>query len=308
MAPTVEERSSMVTIQTTTLASLRVSTVAIRSDVLTTMDLIGEVPIHSPGNIVLGYPYSGTISGEVETVQAAAKLTLKATLEGLFANRDGMVKIILLLNRILTVSTVTIDATSVGKVIEKAEGVDALANSLSGDNLGETVIQSLASDLYKMVGSEYSLSVLPTEEQKTTITNLVLSFNLQIVYISKMILDVQNRFMLQIGSTWNVKLLQIYIISVSSETFGDIVLQPNDADDTTIIEMSVTVLEEEVESLKSVLAQIEEVYILLLKLKAGSLQSGDGEESSMPTLIGLLIKIVRLIVDGDYKFTDYRIC
>ena len=166
-------------------------------------------------------------------------------------------------------TTVTIDATSVGKVIEKAEGVDALANSLSGDNLGETVIQSLASDLYKMVGSQYSLAVLPTEEQKTTITNLVLSFNLQIVYISKIILDVQNRFIMQIGSTWNVKLLQIYIISISSETFGDLVLQANDAEDTTT-EITVTVLEEELSSLKLVLAQIETVYLLLLKLKAGS--------------------------------------
>ena len=199
------------------------------------MAIIGEDPIKSPGNIELGYPYSGTLSGEEETTQVAASTSLKTTLEGLFANRDGLEKIIMLLNRIVTVTTVTISANSVEKVIEKCEGVDALANSLSGDNLGETVIQSLASDVYKMIGSDYSLSILPTEEQRTSIASLVLSFELHIVYLSKIILDVQNRFMMMIGSAWNVKLLDIYIISIASESFGDIELLEKEDESTTSI-------------------------------------------------------------------------
>ena len=106
------------------------------------------------------------------------------------------------------------------------KSVEALSLSLYGSDKSDTVIQSLAAEVYKVtvVTSCQSLST----EYKNIISEITLSIHSAIVSISKEINYVQSQILRTTGKEINLSSLDIYVIS---EVTGEVVLSLGSAEE-----------------------------------------------------------------------------
>jgi hypothetical protein len=300
-----------ITVMKTTLVTVKNSVSATRVQNLADMDAAGEEPS------VKLEDYTDTLQvGKVtqvdvnEVVEKDESKNYETTLKALMANRDGLTKTVALLLRIVN-QEYTIDSSSkadIGHIVEKAEGIDALANCLYGAELKRTVILDLAGELYRYIGFAFTLVAAPTTEELTSIITIMQEINIQIVAISKVILETQTLVIKHVGKNFDPKTMVVQIISVEESTYGTIVdrtptVVEETPTSTTILSASEieAKLANEVSALKLVLEHIVIVNELLLKIESGSIiTGGSGDETSATVVVTLLIEIVVLITEEQF--------
>jgi len=300
-----------ITVMKTSITTLKTKVASVRVQNLQAMTDANETPTTKLSD------YKGTLEvGKVESVEENEVIpkddskNYEETLKALMANRDGLQKTVTLLLKIVE-KAYTIDSSAeadVEHILEKAEGVDALANCLYGAEMKRTVILDLAAELYRYVGFEFKIIAEPTTEELATITSVISELNTQIVAISKVILEVQTLVIRHVGAKFDPKTLVIQVVSVAVDNYGEVI-----SPEITVVEetsTSTTVLSaaqieanlaKEVTSIKQVLKDIVIINTMLVNIQSGALTTGgSGEETAASVVVSYLIDIVVLITEEQF--------
>ena len=314
MAPSytvVQQMTSM----STSLVTIKSSVSATRVQNLQEMDDNNEEP-----SVKLA-DYNGTLQvgkvtqvDEHEVVEKDESKNYLATLKGLLANRDGLQKTVLLLIKIVEKKYIIDSSTDhdIHHIFEKAEGIDALANCLYGAEMKRTVIFGLAAELYRYAGYDLKIVAAPTEEEIASFITIIQHLNVQIVAISKVIMETQTLVIRHVGAKFDPKTMVSYIISVEQANYGsNVTFVPTveeETSSTAILSASEeqAKLESEVSSLKVVLVQIEWINVMLQNIQSGALTAdGTGEETIGAVVMTWLIDIVVLITEERFTSTEF---
>ena len=228
-----------ITVMKTTIKTIKTKVSTVRVQNLAAMTAAGETATTQLSDYENKLDV-GTVESVVENEVVATDKAknMEKTLKALMANRIGLQKTVTLLIKIVT-QDYTIDSSSevdAEHIIEKAEGVDALANCLYGAEMERTVILDLSAELYRYVGFEFKLMAAPTTEELTSITTIVDELNTQIVAISKVILETQTLVIRQVGAKFDPKTLAIQTISLEEGASYGAVITP----EVTVVEETST--------------------------------------------------------------------
>ena len=218
--------------------------------------------------------------------------------KGLLANQDGLHKTIDSLEAALaSTSTTGMDGDH---VLEKVEALEAIVVCLYGADLKEPVLQSFASELYKVTVVTASQAV--TQEIKLKLDEALMIMDGKIITITRQILVVQKKLMLLTGKPVKPCKLEIQTIGLDG-VIAAAAAKCEDSTDTTVTVLTaaqeLVQLEDAVTELRTTLEDLKIVTIKINDIRSNSLTTGTVEAS--------VTHVITLIVLITTKITEHHI-
>ena len=215
--------------------------------------------------------------------------------KGLLANQDGLHKTIDALEAALvSTSTTGMDGEH---VLEKVEALEAIVVCLYGADLKEPVLQSFASELYKVTVVTASQAV--TQEIKLKLDEALMIMDGKIITITRQILVVQKKLMLLTGKPVKPCKLKIQTIGLEDGVIAAADAKCEDPSDSTgtvlTAAQELVQLEDAVTELRTTLEDLKIVTAKIKDIRSNSLTTGT--VTSVTHVITLIVLITTKITE-----------